>query len=187
MKIGFIGSPYSGKTTTAAMLFARLKREGVSAEYMPEYARSVIRTIKNATGLDPDEHDQMAIMWGQREGEDSHVRGTDYDHIVITDGSTVNSLFYMPPDFVKMKGESSSPMVQANRYDLLFYCEPVFSDRSSDQGRIHDKGFSEAMDGSIKRSGVLEHSNVVSLDGTPEGRLEQAHRALWARRKAQGV
>jgi len=39
--IGLVGGPGSGKTTTALALTSALKRRGIEAEYVPEYAREL--------------------------------------------------------------------------------------------------------------------------------------------------
>ena len=46
MLVCFMGAPSSGKTTIAANVFARLKAEGVSAEFIAERAREIIAKYK---------------------------------------------------------------------------------------------------------------------------------------------
>ena len=42
MYVNFIGAPCSGKTTSAAKLFAELKEMGLEVEFVSEYARLYI-------------------------------------------------------------------------------------------------------------------------------------------------
>lgn len=41
--VNFYGGPCSGKTTTAMELTVELKKQGVDAEYVPEYAKELVR------------------------------------------------------------------------------------------------------------------------------------------------
>ena len=47
--INLLGSPGSGKSTTAALLFGEMKKRGYSVDLVPEYAKELIWEGREAT------------------------------------------------------------------------------------------------------------------------------------------
>jgi hypothetical protein len=172
--IGFAGSPYSGKTTTAALLFGELKKRGVQVEYLPEYARERIRELKalNLIHLLDDEA-QITIRDRQAESEDKHLEHNGDGAVTITDGSTVNSFFY---------GGSGDAGVEAARYDLLFFSENIESRSAIDANRVHDVEFSRDMEKRIESTLKLLcpviRDRVRRLEGDIDDRLSTAMAAV---------
>jgi thymidylate kinase len=169
--IGFVGSPYSGKTTTAALLFGELKKIGVQVEYMPEYARDRIRELKSLTlfknGIDKET--QAFIRDRQEALEHMHLEFNGEGAITITDGSTANSYFY--------GGSKSDLYSEISRYDLLFFSRNIDTRSYFDENRIHNEKFSLDMEAEILNhlrevnSATLK---VIELDGNIDKRLAKA-------------
>src|SRR5690606_16964767 len=169
--IGFVGSPYSGKTTTAALLFAELKKCGIQAEYLPEYARDRIREMKDlGVPVVLDDAAQWAIRDIQEKLERRHLANNGEGAITITDGSTANSFFY---------GGSDSLEREVVRYDLLFFSRNIQSRTGKDDNRIHDLDFSREMEKKIveELSALcpVVRSRVVELFGDIDFRLFKAY------------
>lgn len=180
MNVSFIGCPCSGKTTTAAMAFARLKEIGHPAEFVPEYARQYIAHQRLVQGLKPtdklvlNDADQKTIMCQQSSLETTMSRACGPDVVTISDTWSLSALLYMTPEgrkdpFIRAVIESQVlPFV-----DLLFYAMPVSQPKSLDPNRIHNDEEALAIDGLILP--VLREFapdiNIVMLDGTPSERV----------------
>lgn len=153
MLIGFIGSPCSGKTTTAAMTFADMKNMGISSEYIPEQARMLIAEKRLFLGLPVgapvqlDDEDQFEIVSRQMESEWIMLESSAPGTVVITDTAALCTLLYMSE---QAREQCRSDLeVHIPRYDLLFYCPPVKMPRSLDSNRIHSEEQALALDRSI--------------------------------------
>lgn len=172
IKIGFVGSPFSGKTTTAAHVFAELKRLGYPVEFLPEEARNFIRT-KRASGnwgekpaLDDD--DQIAICHGQYTQEDFIMKFSGSDVCLVTDGSSLNAFFYL-------NEPRMDPDLFVPDYTLLFFCRNI--ERTGDQvdgNRVHDADFSMQIDSKMKAFFDREnYYQVREISGDIETRVAQ--------------
>lgn len=156
MLVGFIGCPCSGKTTTAASVFARLKRSGVPAEFIMEQARTHIAQLKVKQGLKPsespkmDDVDQLQILQEQLRLEKLMLAACGDDVIVISDGCTLNSLLYIKDEAnLNHRDVQAIKTEAANLYDLLFYVSPIEDFSSFDPNRVHDREASLAVDAKI--------------------------------------
>jgi ABC-type oligopeptide transport system ATPase subunit len=172
--IGFVGSPYSGKTTTAALLFGELKKAGIQVEYLPEYARDRIREMKD---LNPNfklnDAVQMHIRDIQQKLEERHLNHNGDGAITITDGSTANSHFYNGSDDLEY---------EINRYDILFFSRNIEERSATDENRVHDVEFSRQMEtkvlSSLNMVCPLLKTNIVELNGDIDARLGKAMYAV---------
>jgi len=128
--VNFIGAPCSGKTTVAAGIFSRLKKYGMAAEYVSEYAR---RHIAAGLGKLWDD-DQICIMQNQLHEENLFL----HNSTVITDSCVANSLLYL-----KDKNRHDASMYydkalgRAN--GIYFYCQQVPIPFIQDPNRIHNQ------------------------------------------------
>jgi len=170
MIIGFVGSPCSGKTTTAAALFSELKNIGQPVEFFPEYAREYIMKKRfSGGGKDMSKNDQLQIYWKQESIENMY-KVMSPNSITITDGSTLNSYFYGLDEQLTLEQE-------LDRYDFVFFCRGLkFS--VDDDNRVHDLDFSRNLDISmaerINNLPLLFRKKVHPLWGTKEQRLQAA-------------
>jgi len=175
LKIGFLGAPFSGKSTAAAFVFAELKRLGYPVEFLPEYARTHIRQrreeafIQNIAETPLLDVDQIVICRGQWEEEQNILRFSGESVILVTDGSTLNAHFYV-------KQEIFDPVKMLDQYDLLFFARNIErSSQSVDGNRVHDADFSKEVDAQIKQFLTLKAPlNVIELDGDVETRVSKA-------------
>jgi hypothetical protein len=168
--IGFVGSPYSGKTTTAALLFGELKKAGIQVEYLPEYARDRIREMKDFNhSIRLDESMQQYIRDIQEKLESRHLKHNGDGAITITDGSTANSFFY---------GGSDNLEAEIGRYDILFFSRNIEERSATDDNRVHDIEFSKQMENKVLASlnmvCPLLKTNIVELNGDIDTRLHKA-------------
>ena len=132
MRIGFLGAPYSGKTTTAAKLFANLKDSGIPCEFVPEYARIYIareRFIQRGFDLKITDEHQYDIVCGQQQTEE---RMDDGKTLVIADSCILNTMLY-----ANHRGVRDLVQKHIHQYHLLFLCGLVPNGVQSDPNRIH--------------------------------------------------
>lgn len=190
MNIRFIGCPSSGKTTTAAMAFARLKETGLPAEFVPEYARQYIaqvRLSKNLSPKDPlvlSDEDQMRIMMSQAGLEMTMARVCGPEVAVIADTWSLNALLYMS------EGQRASQQVEdfvktmiLPYTDLVFYASPIHQREALDPNRIHS--YEQSLDIDARIQGILGRyapdAMVVSLYGDAEMRTAVVLNAIFRR------
>jgi len=195
MLINFVGSPASGKTTTAAMLFAKMKEYGFPAEFISEEARRHIAMLKFHRKLFQEKPtlndiDQIIIMENQVDIERMMIEGTSPDTIVISDGSPLNALLYMSSEFrredVRVQYQLALTRELMHK-SLTFVCEPLKSHRDvKDSNRIHDleqilkideqliSVMNEAEVGPLGPPGEHSGSRWIWLGGDPQQRLVTA-------------
>lgn len=178
MLFNFIGCPQSGKTTTAAMLFAGLKETGVVAEFCPEQARYYIAKLRVTNNLLPEDpltltdEDQYNIMKAQVENDETFVKACGRTVMIVSDSSPLNSLLYMTPDFRKSK--EVQELVERSRYitDASFYAHPIYRPYVHDPNRIHSEAQARLIDKQIPDLLKLYPTlPVVEIDGSVTERL----------------
>jgi hypothetical protein len=180
MLITFIGCPASGKTTTAAMLFAKLKEMGIATEFICEQARAYIAGIRCENGLKPEDpvtltdKDQRTIMTMQWEAEDGWTTACGPSVIVVSDSSALNALLYMTEEC----RQHHEVLDLVGFYDpgICFYLPPLAAPRIFDPNRIHDEAASLKINSLIPQ--VLKEYAPglmpIRLEGDATHRLEQA-------------
>lgn len=158
MLIGFLGAPCSGKTTTAALVFAALKNMGKLVEFIPESARLYICQKREQEGnnITLSDWDQTEICNLQDYYETLFIKsGTD---TVLTDSSVFNSFLYMTPEF---RNNPVLEKFQNYKYDYLFHCPPI-PFQNKDPNRIHDYSTSLEIEKSIPK---IIHHPYITLQG----------------------
>ena len=178
MLFNFIGCPQSGKTTTAAMLFASMKETGMVAEFNLEQARFYIAKLRVKYQIPPDKSfslddaDQFEIMKAQVEADETLVKACGPKVTIISDSSPLNSMLYMTEDF------KNTPEVQelASRSlaitDLSFHMLPIYRPYLEDPNRIHTEEQSKIIDQEIpKLLSRFPGLNVAGVSGTMAERL----------------
>lgn len=182
MLVGFLGAPCSGKTTTAARLFAELKDLGIPAEFITEYARTYIANrrygMASSHSLVLQNEDQMSIAEGQFRAE-SVMKEVCPDQVIITDSSVLNSLLYMTPEFTTLPDVFELVTYAINQYDLLFLCGVVPRPAVIDGNRLHSEEESFTLQGQLEviLNGLVGSEKLIRLEGQSTSRL---HTALGA-------
>jgi hypothetical protein len=193
--VEFIGAPGSGKTTTAAQVFAQLKDEGSPAEFVAEQARLYIAERRFAGHLEPDDpvvlddRDQFEIM--KRQLRDEYVFKTvcGPEVVIISDSSPISALLYMT-DVARTGALSGSnrpawEMVEdsVGLADIVFYAHSISRFALHDPNRIHTPEQSLAIDARIP--GLLDAVGImgIPLVGIATQRFAVAMREINARRR----
>jgi nicotinamide riboside kinase len=177
MLIGFIGCPASGKTTTAARLFAHFKDVGLATEFIPEQARWHIAEERLNQGLPPgsqvelDDIDQTEIYYTQLSWENI-LRTSTPKSLIITDSCVLNTLMYLKGQEGLRKVMLSNEVLK--RYDLLFYCPPTSGFGVPDPNRIHDHEQGLAIDKMLTDSFEEFGISPLMLTGNTQTRYQQA-------------
>lgn len=187
MLVGFIGAPYSGKTTTAAMLFSYLKENGVVAEFLPEAARLYIAEQRyDNVASDFDEkvvlldRDQKEILERQYTSEVVMNAACGSESVIVTDSNVLNTLLYMSPRCAASHDVVSLVKEGINQYDLMFVCGNLPRDKVEDPNRIHSEDQSRLL--SEKLTYIIEEydlkERVIYLSGDPTSRFKTASRSV---------
>lgn len=95
--INLFGGPGSGKSTTAAALFALMKKQGLSVELVSEYAKQMVFEDR----LNVLEEDQLYVFAKQHRKIFTLRNTVDY---VITDSPFVQGFSYLKDDAIYEKG-----------------------------------------------------------------------------------
>lgn len=90
--INLFAGPGTGKSTTAAALFAELKYRGVNCEYIPEYAKDAAWEGRSKKFFKAQQ-----LIYGKQSWRFDRVK--DEVDIMITDCPLMMGLVYMPSDF----------------------------------------------------------------------------------------
>jgi hypothetical protein len=178
MLFNFIGCPQSGKTTTAAMVFASMKEVSRVAEFCPEQARFYIARRRVRAGLRPQDHlalddaDQFEIMKAQLEADEVLVKACGPEVIIVSDSSPLNSMLYMSPWYRKTKEVQDMALRSLEITKTSFYAQPIYRPYQQDPNRIHDEEQSRAIDKLIPEL-LQEYPglNVAEIHGTVSERL----------------
>lgn len=190
MLVAFVGAPCSGKTTTAARLFADLKERGLPVEFLAEYARMYIAQHRRFEhGFEPtplSDRDQYAIFAEQAKHE--MVLSSDPTSLVIADSSAISALLYMTDAYIE--AQASLPPSQfgipnvvemakqaAARYDIVFRCSPVRPGIVYDPNRVHSYEQSVELDKRISKVFDLvglDTKKVYPLFGDTKMRVSEA-------------
>src|ERR1700761_2045380 len=155
MRINFIGCPCSGKTTTAAMVFAKLKELGMNCEFITEQARLHIANLRWQRNLKPEDpcpltdSDQFEIMIKQIETEEIVSTAVGNSVVVICDSSAFNSLLYMSKEDKDQALKWDLVHRAKDQSDLVFYCPPVDESKGLDPNRVHSREQSLLIDSQI--------------------------------------
>jgi hypothetical protein len=190
MNVSFVGCPCSGKTTTAAMVFAYLKEAGLPVEFVPEYARQYIAQRRLEQGLSPQDQlkltdqDQIAIMAKQADMEWTMSKVCGPNVVVVSDSSPLNALLYMRPEARK---HSVVRLVLETRVlpvtDLVCYASPIGGQSILDPNRVHDQQQSLLIDAIIPAVLAAHAPNVdpLTINGRPEIRAAQVRSQIFQR------
>lgn len=178
MLVNFLGSPQSGKTTTAAMLFAKLKENHMVAEFVLEQARMKIaeNRLLNKTGLSVQ--DQHEIFMRQIQSEWTMAKNSK--SIVVSDSSPINNLIYLEDwkrENVRL-GEIRRILHELK--PLVFLCQPIDTDQDLvDMNRIHSLKESIALHSKFDE--ILKYFDVtpVQVYGSPEQRLATVMQTVY--------
>lgn len=186
MIVNFIGSPRSGKTTTASRVFSNLKEAGFNCEYIPEQARFYIASKRNDLKLKPSDtlkltdNDQLVIMEKQFNTQNIMLKACGSDSIVITDSSPLNSLLYMSPNVQQFKQVQDLIKEIDKQNNVYFYCEPVKWIGGMDPNRVHTEKESLEIDKSIVNIIVpLLKQHPTCLNGDIDTRWKTATNEIF--------
>lgn len=188
MLVSILGSPCSGKTTTAGMVFADLKKSHIPCEFILEQARIFIASARVQQGLSPtdplqlSDEDQLKIMKAQIRAEETMRAACGKDVVVVTDSSPLNTLFYMSDELVKSQEVQDLVKRTLTNVDMVFYACPLEDFAAFDPNRIHSAEASRRVDESIK-SFIREQDLKISgvLAGSPEARAGTVSRFVLER------
>jgi hypothetical protein len=178
MLVTFIGSPCSGKTTVAALIFSALKDGGVPTEFLPEQARLYIAERRAVTThpIHLTDVDQMLIMKKQLDAEALMLKACGPEVVLVTDSSPLNSLLYMNTWARNEPAVREAIFSHRQHRPLAFYVNTVSPGFGADPNRIHDMKTSKAIDSELPDLMAAEAPwlNYVHLVGDSRHRTDVA-------------
>lgn len=137
MRINLYGGPGSGKSTTAAWLFAKLKLAGCSVEHVGEYVKSWAYARREVK-----EFDQIYLLGKQMQYEYRFLtHGVQH---IVTDSPVFNNYYYAPEP---IRGHILSIV---NLYEMRYPGLNIFLDRKDkpyvQEGRYQTEGQAKQVD-----------------------------------------
>lgn len=187
MLVNMFGAPSSGKSTIAANVFARLKTNGIPAEFISERAREVIAKFKFKKIKTMSDEMQLEILEAQYHAETYFKHSTDYP--VIADSSTLLTLAYGTDTFFQKYGDRVKQLVNnmVSEMDLVFYL-PLRDSVQDDPNRIHN--YEQCLEVDTKIRNILNtylkdqpHIKIIELTG---GIQEMTDKVLFELGKHNG-
>jgi hypothetical protein len=143
--INLFAGPGTGKSTTAAALFAELKYRGVNCEYIPEYAKDAAWEGRSKKFFKAQQ-----LIYGKQSWRFERVK--DEVDIMITDCPLMMGLVYMPRDF-PMESLRNVIREDHDRYESLnFFLKrnkmynPKGRNQTEDEAMALDKDIREMLD-----------------------------------------
>ena len=152
MRINFYGGPGTGKSTMSALVFAELKKRGISVEQVQDYVKQVAYDGKDITKFD-----QLYFFAKQLNKEHALLK-SDVE-VVVTDTPILLTVCYaMQKDFPEV--ESLEKI--ANAFDLEYPSINIFLSRGGKEykriGRFETEMEARIIDDIIY--GLLKKNNV---------------------------
>jgi thymidylate kinase len=138
MKVAFIGSHGTGKTTLCYDLVGALKKQGVNADMVKEVARLSPLPVNRKTSLDA----QTWILMTQVAEE---IRSASQHDVVVCDRSVLDNYAYLMFACGRQKAIERFADFWMKSYDLLFKV-PVIEAASEDGFRDTDQFFIRSID-----------------------------------------
>ena len=187
MLVNMFGAPSSGKSTIAANVFARLKTDGIPAEFISERAREVIAKFKFKKIKTMSDEMQLEILEAQYHAETYFKHSTDYP--VIADSSTLLTLAYGTESFFQKYGDRVQTLVNniVSEMDVVFYL-PLRDSVQDDPNRIHN--YEQCLEVDAKIRNILNtylkdqpHIKIIELTG---GIQEMTDKVLSVLRSSDG-
>lgn len=148
MKVGFIGGPGAGKSTTSAGLFTACKNRGITVELVQEYARDQLNRGWSPKCIG----DQHRILDEQRRKE---AIIPDTIDVLITDSPTILSYLYAlknndvqdTSDIMAMTALYETFLTDMHNYDILvllkrtkpYVDDGTRSQTAEESDRIHEE------------------------------------------------
>ncbi len=163
MKVAFIGTHGTGKTTLCYDLVAGLKRQGINADVVKEVARLSPLPINRKTSLDA----QTWILMTQVAEE---IRASSQHDVVVCDRSALDNYAYLMFACGRQKPIERFVDHWMKSYDLLFKV-PVVEAASADGVRDTDDFFVRSIDQIVDQ--LLGEKRLV------HHRLDAAGRDTW--------
>lgn len=173
--IMIMGAPSSGKSTLAAELHTKLKKENKNSIFISEVATDFIAEY----GIPNSPIDQMVIFYKQLNKEIMFLDSKEY---VICDSSSILNYFYFrqlfseklsKKDIASINHLQKEILKHINTIDQIFYVPPIVSNDVSDGIRYHNEEQITKIDRWIKSYLELENIGHIDLsDISRENRIE---------------
>jgi nicotinamide riboside kinase len=163
MKVAFIGTHGTGKTTLCYDLVGALKKQGINADMVKEVARLSPLPINRKTSLDA----QTWILMTQVAEE---IRSASQHDVVVCDRSVLDNYAYLAFACGRQKPIERFIDFWMKSYDVLFKV-PIVEAASEDGVRDTDNFFIRSIDHLV--------DTLLLEKKIPHERLDQASREGW--------
>lgn len=143
--VNLFGGPGTGKSTTAAATFAELKRHGINAELVTEYAKELVwsrsqHMLSNQIYIFGKQYHRM---WKLMQDVD----------VIVTDCPLLLSMYYGREQSVHFRNLALETFRSFDNLSVFLTREKAFNPR----GRTQDEGQAREIDGAVKRL-LVEHA-----------------------------
>ena len=144
--INIIGAPSSGKTLTAALLFAKMKIKSKSVEYVPEFVKKLVweedfDSINNQYYICQQQYKLLKSINGKVE-------------YIITDGALLHTLLYNEynvNNVSDIKKTEKRALELMNEFENIYiYIERNENYKYEESGRYHSEKEAQILDSMLK-------------------------------------
>ena len=170
--INIFGAPSSGKSTAAAGLFWLMKCNGMSTEFVSEYAKACV--FENRLNLLKE--DQLYIFAKQH--RKLFIIKDTYQYAIMDSPLILSSIYLSDDSFYDREHFNDIVFSTFNRYDNLNFFIKL-TNKFECQGRIHD--LNQALEVEVKIQQVLNDRNI------PFHIVEQEHAATEILQQIRGL
>lgn len=148
LTVNLLGGPGSGKSTTAAALFALLKRQGYKTELVTEYAKDLVYEGSGRIGNQLHVFSEQYLRIERLQGKVD---------IIVTDGALINSVIYASGKFEGPWWEDFVRRCSAHFRTLNIFLNRVKPYAA--YGRLQDEVEARAIDRLIRRK-LYAHAQI---------------------------
>jgi len=158
--VNLYAGPSTGKSTTAAWLFSRLKQQGVNAELVTEYAKDKVweeshNVLNNQIYVFAKQHHRLKILLNKVD-------------VIVTDSPIMMGIVYDLEKNEELRSLAFSEYNKMNNLDIYLKRSRPFNQA----GRMQDEAGSIKMDSVIKNHMDEFNIKYESLDTNKESNKE---------------
>lgn len=170
--VNVFGEPSAGKSTAATYIFSQLKMQGISAEYVSEFAKDKVWENNNEV------FKFQTYMFGRQNFKLARVNGKV--DVVVTDSPIILSMIYNPNPLIQKELNALIMKVFSlyNNYNILLIRKHSYEnngrhENENEARKVRDKIVKTCIDNDIPLQ--LCETNILAYDKIIKDIINQIH------------